>query len=136
MKILAAIKVTKPKKLADNSLRWVSRAGCDLVLFTAPFRHRKVIDAIWDANYHYYCGLDEDLIAFGKPMNFARNNGYDLLVTVPEDLQSWRKDSRFRPREILYFAEALGKARKQFSQNPNKQIHRWKNGVTMERVNG
>lgn len=136
MRILVTIQVTKPSKLADNALRWVARAGYDFMLFCQPWRHNRVLRAINDANYHYYLNVDEQNIAFSKPEIYAPANGYDLILRIPEGLESWRKGSKLKPAEILHFAKAVGAVRKQFSEQPSKQVHRWPNGAVMERVDG
>lgn len=135
MRILTAITVKKPKELADNALRWVSRAGFDLILFTSPYRRKAVETAIEDANYHYYCGLADDMIeTVFEPVRIAKRGGYDLLLTIPEELQSWYKNTRFKDREIYVFVSSVAAARQRFSNHPRKQFHRFSNGVIMERV--
>lgn len=139
MKILVAIECSNDKTLQDNALRWAARGGFALKVF--PPRHnfnaRKWRRIIKDVNYHWYLPLTEDIIESRlTPRKYAEVNGYDLLLSIPEDLETWRKGRRFKDDEVNVFAIAIGKARVEFGEKPHKLIKRWPNGAVMQRIYG
>lgn len=135
MKILIVINSIKPKLVGDRALRWCGRLGKDLIIVVPRNKRRKYIETIDDANYHYYLALTYDIvITRSDAKSYAIQHDYDLLVTVPEELWSWRKGRQFKENEIAIAYEALAKARSEFGSKPRKRIKRWVNGVTMERL--
>lgn len=137
MKILVAIKASDHKILVDNSLRWAARAGFAIKIFPPRhnFNRKHWRNMLKDVNYHWYLDLQDSVIEpHSSPMKYAKQNGFDLLLTVPEDLETWRRGKRFKPDEVSQFAIAVGKARVEFGEKPRKTIKRWPNGAVMRRV--
>lgn len=136
MKILVACKTEDYKNIGDNILRWAARAGYEFRLFVPYAKHKRFEKAIKDVNWDYYMalGASETLVFRDDPEDYAKQNGFDLLVTIPDTLQSWRKGSRAKPEEMALYVKAIGSGRKYFSENPKAKIKRWANGVTMKRI--
>lgn len=135
MRILVAITTSDTKLVGDRALRWCARLGMDVCLFVPKGKRRKFKEVIDDMNYHYYVDFTYDrLITRMDVEKYAWANEYELLVTVPHDLWSWRKNKQFKVDEIAHPYNALGKARVEFGNHPRKKIKRWNNGVTMERI--
>lgn len=136
MKILVACQTEDYKNIGDNVLRWAARAGYQFRLFVPYDKKKRFEKAIKDVNWDFYMALGAyDTLVFNEePEVWAKNNSYDLLVTIPDTLQSWRKDSRYKPEEMALYIKAIGSARKYFSENPKARIKRWANGVTMKRI--
>lgn len=136
MKILLAIKPSKPKHLADNALRWCGRLGYQMRVFVPKKRQLvKYAEEIAEVNYQYYLALGVDILTVHKdPKQYAKENGYDLLLSVPAELKAWRKGTAFKDTEIIWPRGAVGLARIEFGKKPKKRIKRWSNGCTMERV--
>ena len=136
MKILVAIEGQglDHKVMGDSTLRWASRAGYDLRIFIKNRQMRKYLEVLADANYHWYLGIDHtQIITNHKPMPWALEHGYDLLLRLPADLLNWRNRATME-RQVFLYAEAVGKARLKFAQKPGKRVHRFANGAIMERV--
>lgn len=136
MKILVACQTEDYKNIGDNVLRWAARAGYQFKLFVPYDKKKRFEKAIKDVNWDFYMALGAyDTLVFNEePEVWAKNNNYDLLVTIPDTLQSWRKDSRSKPEEMALYIKAVGSGRKYFSENPKARIKRWTNGVTMKRI--
>lgn len=135
MKILLAIPSNKPRKAEDGAIRWVPRLGYDYAMFIPRNKRAKYIELIDDTNYHWYLDIQPDhLISRENPVEYAKAKGYDLLVTVPEDLMAWRKGTAFKDKDLIYGFPAIGNARGWFNEHPKARIKRWPNGVTMERL--
>ncbi len=136
MKILVAINATDWKTLDDRALRWCGRMGFDLRVFAAKNKRKRFLLAVENANYHYYLALkpNDTIITRMECRDYAQMFGYDLLVTVPEELTAWRKGSEFKIDEVKRAYETLASARGDLSRNPRKKIKRWANGVVMERI--
>lgn len=131
MKILVAV-VSPSGKPADGALRLPGRAGYDFRLFVPKNKRRQAREAIEDANYHWYLPTGKEVV-YSKlpPLTYALKQGYDLLVTIPDNLEYWITDL---DNEVADFCTKIGSARLKFSQQPRKRIERLKKGVTMERV--
>jgi hypothetical protein len=56
------------------------------------------------------------------------------LVRIPESLKAWRKGTEYKDKDIMHAYPAIGTARGEFGKSNRKQVKRWANGVTMERV--
>lgn len=135
MKILLAITSTNHDIVGDNALRWCGRLGFDIRLFIPKGKRFKYEDVLLDTNYHWYLDLPPImLVTRTDAENYAKQHEYDLLLTVPEDLPSWRKDLFLHPEEIAYCHKSIGNARLEFAQKPKKRIKRWANGCIMKRV--
>lgn len=135
MKLLVAIKSDgKAKTIGDYTLRWAGRGGYALRLFVPGRQVRYYAQALKDANYDWYLALEPDIIIKNtEPMIYAYAMDYDLLVTLPDDMEGWKKTGDF-DRHVYDFAEAIGRARKLFSEKPRKRRIRFSNGAIIERV--
>lgn len=135
MKILVAVEATDHKAIVDAALRWAGRAGYDFRVFVPPYRIHLFRRAIDDANYHYYTGLEPDILVKDSfPEDYAARYEYDLLLKIPEHLLSWRKGAQFQPAEMAHYTRAVGAARLWFGRYPGRGIKRFANGATMQRV--
>jgi hypothetical protein len=135
MKILVGIKSKKPNVVQDAALRWVARGGYNLKLFIPSSKYRRYQMVVDDANYHWYLDLKHDVIeSILEPEEYAIEHNYDLLLTIPEDLKSWRKGGMLKEKEIFHFVKAVGKARLEFGRNHGMRIKKWSNGAVMRRV--
>lgn len=135
MKILVAVTPGTWRNADDRALRWVGRAGYELKIFVPRNKLNKYRGVIDNLNYHWYLALTyKDLESHLAPEEYALENSFDLLLTIPDELLSWRKRQRFKDWEIKTYVEAVGKARLEFSRKPRKRIHRWANGATMRRI--
>lgn len=135
MKLLIAINSADHNNLADLALRWCGRLGFNVKVFVPKAKRYRFINAVAEANYHYYLALPEDIIiSRTDAYTYAYQHDYDLLVTIPEGLKAWRKGSQYKDAEIKNAYMAIAKARLQFHDMPKKRIKRWSNGVKMERL--
>lgn len=135
MKILAAIQSDKNATIMqDYTLRWAARAGYNMRIFIPDKRQlQKYEKAIEDANYHHYLALPNTIIETGDPLEYAKKEGYDLLIYLPDNLEYWNKKGG-QDLTHIYYAEDVGKARVLFSNNPKKKSHKFRNGAEMVRV--
>lgn len=109
--------------------------GFDLKVFVGRGKKSQFSDVINEVNYQYYLNLKKDtIISRYTAEEYARQCKYDLLLTIPEDLESWRLSRRFKDDEINIAYTAISKARGEFSRKPRKRIKRWANGAIMTRV--
>lgn len=122
MKILVAIESDKnAEQLAHTTLRWAARAGFDLRIFIPDRRQLKKYKKFLDEyNYYYWGNIDEErsIVAKADPMEWAKANGYDLLVTLPDNLLDYctveNDDATF-----MEYAEDVAKARVEFGHKPD-----------------
>lgn len=135
MKLLVAIESTDYKNLPDRSLRWCGRSGFDVRVFVPKNKRRRFRDVVNEVNYQWYLALPQDtIVSRYTPVEYAKRNHVDLMLTVPENLISWKKGKEYSEEEIVLMREAVGKARLEFGQKPRKQIKRFRNGCTIRRV--
>lgn len=136
MKILVACKTEDYKNIGDNILRWAARAGYEFRLFVPYAKHKRFEKAIKDVNWDYYMalGASETLVFRDDLEGYAKEKGFDLLVTIPDTIKSWSEKSWMQPEEMVVYVKAVGSARKAFSENPKKRSKTWPNGVTMKRI--
>lgn len=136
MKILVAIKSNKGAiKLRKNTLVWAARAGYNLRIFIpTPRQLRSYHRMIDQANYDYYLDLIYDVVLVGQnAKEYAKREGYDLLVCLPDDLPRWKKGDGL-DGTVLHYITDIGKKRVEFSKNPSKRVASFSNGVKMYRV--
>jgi hypothetical protein len=123
MKILVAIESSKrAEEMAHTTLRWAARAGFNLRIFIPDNRQRKVYEkAVDDCNYHYYFNIPPTVLVAqnkeGTPMEYAKANGYDLLLHLPDNLLDY-KSVRDDDKTFIEYAEDVAKARVQFGTKP------------------
>jgi hypothetical protein len=135
MKLLVAIPSSNPKKLARRTLKWASRAGFEMRIFTDPkISKTKYRNAIDDANYKHRLAVKHSDIVAGKDvLTYAQENDYDLLALVPPDMASWNKtiDSG---KMVIEFHADLGAARKKISEDNTLHEVKFDNGARLVRV--
>jgi hypothetical protein len=136
MKILVAINSTNAKILSDTTLRWVGRLGFEVRVFVPKNKRKKYLEIVDDTNYQWYLALEpkNTIVSRTDAETYAKQHGFDLLVTIPEHLESWRKKGFFKPDEVKRPYEAIANARGEFSRKPRKRIKRFKNGTVMRRI--
>ena len=134
MKLLLAIEATKPKEL-EKALRWCGRLGYELRVFAAKGKRKRFLDIFEDCNYHWYLALTHDqLITRTDSQTYAKQHDFDLMVTVPQGLEQWRKRSFLKPDELKHPVKAIGEARIEFGKKPRMRVKRFANGSVMRRV--
>lgn len=136
MRILVAIKSDKNSEtLSHNTLRWAGRAGYNLRVFIPDNRQlSKYQKAIDDVNYHYYMDIPYTVIEKGDPLEYAKREGYDLLVLLPDDLPQWGK-TRHPDLTVLKYANDIGAQRLLFSKYKKRDFKKFPNGASIQRVN-
>lgn len=135
MKIFVAIESSNNAKvLANTTLRWAARAGFNMRIFVPSEKQRRIYAAfIEEANHNWYLDLPDDVVVVGKsPKRFAEENGFDLLVRLPDNLRKWKRWLNY-DLNVLHYAADLGKTRIKFA-DPEKKVERFKNGATIERL--
>lgn len=120
MKILVAIESDKnAEQLAHTTLRWAARAGFDLRIFVPDNRQSKKYKKYLDEyNYYYWGNIDEErsIVTKQKPMDYAREHGYDLLVTLPDNLLDYYTEED-DDKTFMEYTEDVAKARVEFGSN-------------------
>lgn len=135
MKILTAINSYYPKSIGDNSLRWASRGGFAFKVFAPKHKYKQFLEALNDCNYHWYTALSPDnLVIDSTPLQYAKDNGFDLLLLIPESLKSWRASKFMKEDEIKIFYEAVASARGWFEKHPKATQKIFSNEAVMYRV--
>lgn len=138
MKLLVAIE-SSDIKLINKSVRWAGRAGYDLRIFVSAYDWEPYVDRLKEINMNHYIHLTKkNLIAdwsYGI-RHYALDKGYDLIVIIKETRPSFSGKRKMIDidAEVPKFIEAVGKARVQFSENPELMRLKLSVGVTMERV--
>ena len=136
MKLLVAIE-SKDIKLVNKSVRWAGRGGYDLRIFVAGRDWEPYVDRLKEINQNHYIHLThKHLVVDDKPMAYAVEHGYDLILQIPEHRPSFTgKRKRIDlDAEVPAFAEAVGKARVELGNSPELDSVTLKRGVTMRRV--
>ena len=136
MKIFVAIESSEnPKTLSTHTLRWAARAGFNMRIFI-PDKSQlpSYLQAIEEANHNWYLALPNTVLVVGaEPKDYARQNGFDLLVSLPQDLRKWNPKAN-HGLNVLQYAADVGKVRTLFSQQPEKTNHTFPNGAEMVRL--
>lgn len=136
MKILVAIESSEnPKTLARRTLRWAARAGFNMRIFIPDDSQLpEYLAAVKEANYEWYLDLPDSVIVTKiTPKQFAKDEGFDLILYLPDDMRKW-KTSLIHEINVLEYARQVGAARLRFSKDPNKKYERFSNGAIMERI--
>jgi len=137
VKILIAItNDNKPKTLAKNTLRWAPRAGFDIRVFipdeTKLSEYQAIIEHL---NYDEFMDLQYVmLISDQSAVQYAKDNQYELILMLPDNLKSWNK-TRNKDLMLLEYAKDIGVARQTFTDK-KKITHEFSNGATMVRKKG
>jgi len=135
MKILLAINSEKRYKLiADESLRLACRFGYKSVIFVPLKEVNKYRKTITHAEYDYYLERGSiEVIAGQDPKAYARNHGFDLLLTVPDD-STPPYDDKGETRYLLAFAKKVESTRAKFEKGIYKNKKTLGGGVIMEKL--
>lgn len=121
--------------LTDNTLKWAGRGGFNTRIFIPDKRQlSKYQKAVEDANYRYYLSLPYTVIEYGDPLKYAKKEGYDLLVKLPDDLPYWGKNDD-PDKTVLEYSVEIGEQRVSFSKVSKRLFYKFKNGATIQRVN-
>lgn len=135
MRLLVIHETDNWRQLSDTILRWCGRTGYELRVFAPRNKRRKFLEEVWDANYNYYLALPDEIIVTKQgPDEYARANGFELILEIPAGLKEWRKRSAFRDKEIKWAYEAIAKARVPFEKNPRVTRKTFSNGAILRRV--
>jgi len=136
MKLLVAIE-SSDIKLINKSVRWAGRAGYALRIFVKANDWEPYVDRLKEINQNHYLHLThKNLVVDEKPMQYAIDNDYDLLLTIKETRPSFSGKRKMIDidAEVPKYAEAVGRARVEFANNPALMRQRLAIGVTMIRV--
>lgn len=138
MKILVVIQSSGSKfadQMAHTTLRWAGRSGFNTRIFVPNRRgFARYEKAVEDANYNYLLSIPYScIIVKTDPLEYAKAEGYDLIVYLPENLVDWRT-SRNDDKTVADYAEDVGAARVAFGKNPDMQEKVFENGAVMRRV--
>lgn len=136
MKILVAVQSSEnPKTLGRTTLRWAARSGFNMRIFIpddnqlGPYR-----EALLEANHNWYLDVPPVVLVVGtSPLKFAADEGYDLVVLLPDNLNKWQP-KHSHDRNVIDFAADVGAARAEFAKQPDKKVWRFENGAVMRRV--
>lgn len=136
MKILIAIISDKNSEaLTDHTLKWAGRGGFNTRIFIPDKRQlSKYQKAVEEANYRYYLSLPYTIIEYGDPLKYAKKEGYDLLVKIPDNLAYWG-DNEDPDRTVLDYSVEVGEQRVLFSKYDDRKFYKFKNGSSIQRVN-
>ncbi len=136
MKLLVAVK-SSDIRLVNKSLRWVGRTGYTLRVFVKGVDWEPYVDRLKEISENHYLNLTaKNLVTDYDPEVYARENGFDLLLEIPEARPAFRQ-KRVRinlDEEVMEFAKAVGAARKTLSENHELSSVTLRRGVTMRRV--
>lgn len=134
-KLLIAVECKKIKRTLDNTMRWVSRGGFPFCFFVPRSMHNRFMKAIEEDNYQWYLAMEEKNIDSRRnPMEHAKQNGYGLILYIPDNLPAWRKGTAHKPAEILHYGKAIHAARAKFNKDPKLNVLHFANGSVMRRV--
>jgi|GEM_PF-6573687 len=135
MKILVAVIGTNSTTLFKKTLSWAPRGGFNMRVFISEAEPKEdYLLAIDNANHEHYLDMPPAVIIQGEtPKAFAKKEGYDLLVTLADDMTSWHLGMQ-RDKMIIEYAVDLGKARVEFNADSSKTEHLFPNGSMMVRL--
>lgn len=138
MKILVAIQSSEnADMLAHTTLRWAGRAGYNMRIFIPDDSQREDYEAaLLEANHEYYLDIPESVIEIGKdPVQYAKDNQYDLVVFLPEGLSEWNKENKLGlDKTVIDYAEDVGRARSTIGKDKRRQKVDFGNGAVMKRI--
>jgi len=137
MKILVTVRSTNnAKTLRDRTLTWAPRAGYNFRVIIPDESEREAYEAaVQDAAYHHYLDITTSAIVVTQdsPQAYAKAEGYDLLVAIPDDLRAWKRN-RNRDKMIIDFAADIGAARSRMGKEPELKLIDFPNGAIMKRL--
>jgi len=121
------------KGIADSTLRLFGRLGYAHRLFVPIRQQKKYYQAIKDCNYDWYYGLDKNIVLAGQTAeDHAKRNGFDLLVTIPDDLVI--PVGKAEDRYMIAFSRRIEQARVGFETGEYKKKKALGAGVIMEKI--
>lgn len=136
MKILVAIQSdNNAYEMAHTTLRWAARAGFNLRVFIPDESQlAEYENAIDDCNYSYYFNIPNSVIVVNEePIVFAKRNGFDLLIILPDNLLDWRTIND-DDKTFIEYAEDIAKARVQFGKVKGLASIKFDNGASIMRL--
>ncbi len=138
MKILVAIESDKQAmRMAHTTLRWAARSSYNMRVFIPDNRQRRTYEkAVDDANYHYYFDIPPTVIesnAKNTPMEFAKAEGFDLLVTLPDNMLDYRT-VQDDDKTFIEFVTDVAAARSLFGKEPELVEVELEQGAKIVRV--
>lgn len=136
MKILVAIQSSEnPVTLSKTTLRWAARAGYNMRIFVPDESQvEQYQEAIADANHNWYLDLPPTVVIGNKAAKeFAKEESFDLIVYLPDNLRKWNPKLT-HDKNVIDYAVDLGAARVKFGSDPKKKLEKFINGALMERV--
>lgn len=116
MRILVAV----IGKRSTDTLKWAARAGFNLRVFVKNKSVAKWERRILDLNYDQYLDLPLTVIETQEPEEFAKENGFDLLVMLPDNLKKWDEADSI-DGTVYHYQKDIGIARKEFADQPELQ---------------
>lgn len=95
-------------------------------MFTTDKLFPRVVDAVVNCSVDHYLGVRGNVIETSDPGTYAKENGYGLIVYVPEDLKTVTGSLRVKnlSREAIAFHAMVAGWR----ANP-REIHDVKTGI-------
>lgn len=136
MRILVAIESSEnANTLAKTTLRWAPRAGYNMRIFIPDTGQLSDYqEAIAKANYDEYLDMHDGMIIIGQdPRQYAKQNGFDLLLLLPDNLASWGR-KRNLDKMIIEYAKDVGSARVKLTDaNPGQSIL-FNNGTVIKKL--
>lgn len=121
MKLLVAIQSKDRAQDLTKLLSWLGRSGFTTRLFVPEDQWKEYAAGLQNAEFEHYLNLQGFLVISQDPYEYARKNGFDLLVLVPDKI-AWLRRRWLRSRttdgEAMEFGLEVRKARLKFSSDP------------------
>lgn len=136
MKLLMAIESQDNVENIGTTLAWASRAGYPLRIFIKESDHEQYETALAIAAAEHYLFFPANtLVVNDKPKAYAKREGFDLLLRLPDQLPSFSGKTKNinLDEEVLLFCKRMGEWRLLFNKNPLRKTKRY-NDITMERI--
>lgn len=135
MKILAVTKTQgRAKDFVKTGLNYITRAGYDYKIYLHERERKEYEDELAFAKSDYYLYIrPESIIYIDKASNIyqesvsqrikleAKEEGYDLILFIPEDLYKLGEIRKFDDR-LLYFCREINAMRARFSEDKDLRI--------------
>lgn len=136
MKILVAINNPKDAKVLGNTtLSWAPRAGYNMRIFLPDdSKGQEYIEILSHVNYREYLDLHPAMLLVGyDPESYAREHGFDLLLTLPDNLKRWN-NRRNKDRMVIDYVSDVGAARLNMAEAKPGEISNFENGATLKKL--
>jgi len=135
MKILVAVIGTNSTDLFKKTLSWAPRGGFNMRIFISEAEPKEdYLMAIDNANHEYYVDiLPVSIIQGINAAEYAKNEGFDLLVELPDNMASW-KPTDSEDGTVYHFAKDVGIARTKLAKYPARKEIRFASGAKVLRL--